>query len=386
MSTVNKDSTSKKKPRLPTGWAVYPSKTYPNRVYYFNSFTGCTTWDKPPVGCDDEEDSDESSDVRRRSSDNSDIESRAASSSSSLRHTTSESEKKPDSTVSSERNKTMRNGINDNVRVNKKTPSTSSLFDVKDLCQNKVDNHGEKRQWKEGSLTGSKTNLENSPLKKLKLNFASSSDTSEKRTDSDSDVRNQTDLLLRLGGDASSGSPKKSCVELPEDDLRHILKAKRNRKHKKSVEVPKSEAQETSPANSGLAARRLSDLQSKLAEERRKREKCEVGEEVNESEQSAWSLRIESRTSWTNYNDKQSSQSSRSSQSSQTATLAKVGHEVNRPQLSSPSPKAELRISEKNCGVSPLFQGKYPLLVLILLPCLRSKIVLFYGHQNYDQS
>ncbi|KAJ4439088.1 hypothetical protein ANN_15045 [Periplaneta americana] len=156
-----------------------------------------------------EEDSDESSDVRRRSSDNSDIESRAASSSSSLRHTTSESEKKPDSTVSSERNKTMRNGINDNVRVNKKTPSTSSLFDVKDLCQNKVDNHGEKRQWKEGSLTGSKTNLENSPLKKLKLNFASSSDTSEKRTDSDSDVRNQTDLLLRLGGDASSGSPRK---------------------------------------------------------------------------------------------------------------------------------------------------------------------------------
>jgi hypothetical protein len=35
------------KPSLPHGWVVQVSKTYPDRVYYFNKFTGNTTWETP---------------------------------------------------------------------------------------------------------------------------------------------------------------------------------------------------------------------------------------------------------------------------------------------------------------------------------------------------
>lgn len=32
---------------LPHGWIVLHSKTYPNRTYYYNKITKCSTWKSP---------------------------------------------------------------------------------------------------------------------------------------------------------------------------------------------------------------------------------------------------------------------------------------------------------------------------------------------------
>ncbi|KAK3088725.1 hypothetical protein FSP39_023048 [Pinctada imbricata] len=37
------------KPNLPHGWIVKQSKTYPDRVYYFNVHTGSSTWEVPAL-------------------------------------------------------------------------------------------------------------------------------------------------------------------------------------------------------------------------------------------------------------------------------------------------------------------------------------------------
>jgi hypothetical protein len=47
MSSAGKDLAVKKEPPLPNGWVVCPSKSYPDRVYYFNVFTGRSSWEKP---------------------------------------------------------------------------------------------------------------------------------------------------------------------------------------------------------------------------------------------------------------------------------------------------------------------------------------------------
>lgn len=36
-----------RKPLLPHGWTVRVSKSYPDRVYYFNTLTGATSWELP---------------------------------------------------------------------------------------------------------------------------------------------------------------------------------------------------------------------------------------------------------------------------------------------------------------------------------------------------
>ena len=35
------------KPQLPHGWTVRVSRSYPDRVYYFNTLTGATSWELP---------------------------------------------------------------------------------------------------------------------------------------------------------------------------------------------------------------------------------------------------------------------------------------------------------------------------------------------------
>jgi hypothetical protein len=47
MSASNKEFTLKKKPRIASGWAAYPSKSYPNKMYYFNVDSGSSSWDEP---------------------------------------------------------------------------------------------------------------------------------------------------------------------------------------------------------------------------------------------------------------------------------------------------------------------------------------------------
>lgn len=37
------------KPCLPHGWTVHVSKKYPDKVYYFNAFTGDATWECPAL-------------------------------------------------------------------------------------------------------------------------------------------------------------------------------------------------------------------------------------------------------------------------------------------------------------------------------------------------
>ena len=37
------------KQELPNGWVVKQSKSYPDRVYYFNTLTGVSTWEIPNV-------------------------------------------------------------------------------------------------------------------------------------------------------------------------------------------------------------------------------------------------------------------------------------------------------------------------------------------------
>ena len=38
-----------KKPALPFGWVVRQSKTYPDRIYYFNVNTGASSWEFPDL-------------------------------------------------------------------------------------------------------------------------------------------------------------------------------------------------------------------------------------------------------------------------------------------------------------------------------------------------
>ncbi|XP_067012838.2 transcriptional protein SWT1 isoform X2 [Anabrus simplex] len=46
---MNNDQTGSvaRKPSLGYGWVVYPSRSYPSRVYYFNVLTGCSSWENP---------------------------------------------------------------------------------------------------------------------------------------------------------------------------------------------------------------------------------------------------------------------------------------------------------------------------------------------------
>ena len=37
------------KPQLPFGWVVKQSKSYPDRVYYFNVNSGASTWEFPDL-------------------------------------------------------------------------------------------------------------------------------------------------------------------------------------------------------------------------------------------------------------------------------------------------------------------------------------------------
>ena len=37
------------KPQLPFGWVVKHSKSYPDRVYYFNVNSGASTWEFPDL-------------------------------------------------------------------------------------------------------------------------------------------------------------------------------------------------------------------------------------------------------------------------------------------------------------------------------------------------
>ena len=37
------------KPQLPFGWVVKQSKSYPDRVYYFNINSGASTWEFPDL-------------------------------------------------------------------------------------------------------------------------------------------------------------------------------------------------------------------------------------------------------------------------------------------------------------------------------------------------
>jgi len=37
------------KPKLPYGWVVKQSKSYPDRVYYFNVNTGSSSWEFPDL-------------------------------------------------------------------------------------------------------------------------------------------------------------------------------------------------------------------------------------------------------------------------------------------------------------------------------------------------
>jgi hypothetical protein len=46
MSSSNKNVALKKKP-LPSGWVACHSKSYPDRMYYYNVVTGCSSWDEP---------------------------------------------------------------------------------------------------------------------------------------------------------------------------------------------------------------------------------------------------------------------------------------------------------------------------------------------------
>lgn len=47
MSSSNKNFASKKKAPLPSGWVACRSKSYPDRMYYYNVATGCSSWDEP---------------------------------------------------------------------------------------------------------------------------------------------------------------------------------------------------------------------------------------------------------------------------------------------------------------------------------------------------
>jgi hypothetical protein len=49
MSILKNDFALKKEPPLPSGWEAYPSKSHPDKVYYYNVFTGRSSWERPTL-------------------------------------------------------------------------------------------------------------------------------------------------------------------------------------------------------------------------------------------------------------------------------------------------------------------------------------------------
>ncbi|XP_013792211.1 uncharacterized protein LOC106476084 isoform X2 [Limulus polyphemus] len=46
------DTKKLRKPTLPHGWVEYPSKSHPDRIYYFNMYTGMSSWTCPQLKAD----------------------------------------------------------------------------------------------------------------------------------------------------------------------------------------------------------------------------------------------------------------------------------------------------------------------------------------------